>query len=451
MLTDDYKDTPQGPVPIEWNTTPLESLVETRNGLWKGKKAPFRSSRVIRNINFNNDGTLDLSNVAELDVQINQFESRQLLKGDIILERSGGGPSQPVGRVVFFNLDELDFSFSNFTTRLRVVRKPDVESKYLLYYLLHFYREGYTNALQSRTTGIRNLNFTDYKKIQIPLPPLPEQRAIAHVLTTVRQAIESTEKVIAAARELKRSMTKHLFTYGPVPIDQADQAPLKETEIGEVPEMWELSSIDDLLAIDLRNGIYKPRKFYGKGKVCIIQLNDMYSNEGRIEISRLDTLEVNENERLSYEIHTDDFVINRVSKRQEGVGAVAVVGKVDRPVVFESNMFRVRVNNSIIDNSYFYHFGQSDIYRTQAINKATKANQTSINQGALKSIRIPLPSIETQQDISKSVSTIGWKFNIEESRKVALQALFNSLLHHLMTGKVRVNKQEGFTSKENKS
>ncbi|MDY6868454.1 MAG: hypothetical protein SVT56_11235 [Chloroflexota bacterium] len=107
-------------LPRDWTISQLNNLITTRNGLWKGKKPPFRKARVIRNTNFNNDGTLDLSDVAELKVQDNQFSSRRLQQGDIILERSGGGPSQPVGRVVLFDLDDDDFSFSNFTTRLRL-------------------------------------------------------------------------------------------------------------------------------------------------------------------------------------------------------------------------------------------------------------------------------------------------------------------------------------------
>ena len=101
-------------------------------------------------------------------------------------------------------------------------------------------------------------------------------------------------------------------------------------------------------------------------------------------------------------------------------------------------MFRVRFDESLIDGSFFYHYGQSDTYKKQAINKATKGNQTSINQGNLKSILIPLPEYKIQERISLFISSLEEKVYTEKIRKDALESLFNSLLHHLMTGKVRV-------------
>ena len=93
---------------------------EFGNGLWKGKKPPFITSLVIRNTNFTKSGKIDYSDVAILDVEQRQFEQRKLVKGDIIIERSGGGPKQPVGRVAFFENEEGNYSYSNFTSRIRV-------------------------------------------------------------------------------------------------------------------------------------------------------------------------------------------------------------------------------------------------------------------------------------------------------------------------------------------
>ena len=72
-------------------------------GLWKGEHEPLNSAKVLRGTNFAGDGLLDFDDVVQLEVEERHFESRRLQPGDIIVERSGGGPKQPVGRVALFD------------------------------------------------------------------------------------------------------------------------------------------------------------------------------------------------------------------------------------------------------------------------------------------------------------------------------------------------------------
>lgn len=200
----------------DWQLKSLNEICDFKNGLWKGKKPPFIKVGVIRNTNFTKKCQLDDSNIAYIDVEVSKFQSRKLEYGDIILERSGGGPKQPVGRVVKFEKRENgDYSFSNFTSVIRIRDKEVVDFSFLYYFLYFFYRNGGTEKLQSRSTGIRNLRFKEYKQINIPIPSLPEQRRIVALLDqafeAVDQVIENTEKNLVYVRQFFETYMKNIF------------------------------------------------------------------------------------------------------------------------------------------------------------------------------------------------------------------------------------------------
>lgn len=166
-----------------WRAKTLEETCLFLNGLWKGEEPPFVNIGVIRNTNFTKEGTLDDSDIAYLDVEARKFEKRRLQFGDIILEKSGGGPKQPVGRVVLFDKAEGDFSFSNFTSALRVHNPDELNFRFLHKFLYWTYVSGITEKMQSHSTGIRNLNGDAYKAIKITFPPLPEQQRIVSIFS----------------------------------------------------------------------------------------------------------------------------------------------------------------------------------------------------------------------------------------------------------------------------
>ena len=199
----------------KWEIKKLGEVCEFGNGLWAGKKPPFKKVGVIRNTNFTKDCKLDDKDILYLEVELSQFQKRKLNFGDIILEKSGGGPKQPVGRVVIFNKTEGDFSFSNFTSVIKIKDSNKLDYNYLHRYLYFKYMSGETERMQSHSTGIRNLKFEEYKEIKILFPPLPEQRRIVSILDECFSAIERSRKNVEQnlknAKELFESYLQEVF------------------------------------------------------------------------------------------------------------------------------------------------------------------------------------------------------------------------------------------------
>ena len=187
-----------------WEYKTLGECCEKINGLWKGKKEPFVNVGVIRNANFTKEMTLDFSNIEYLYVEEKQFKTRKLRKGDLIVEKSGGSEKQPVGRAVLFLKEEGDYSFSNFTSVLRILNKDELLYNFLYKYLLYIYRRGDTKSMQKATTGIHNIEFEKYLNIQVPIIPMDEQRRIVSYLDSSFKLIDEIKnKALKSLTEAK--------------------------------------------------------------------------------------------------------------------------------------------------------------------------------------------------------------------------------------------------------
>ena len=193
----------------------LGDLCDSISGLWTGKKPPFEKATVIRNTNFTKDCKLDLSNVAVLDVETKQLQTRTLIPGDLIVEKSGGGPKQAVGRVVYFNEPIGTYSLSNFTSALRLKDSSTASPLYLHHFLYYQYVSGVTESMQSHSTGIRNLNIHQFLDIKVPLPSLEKQLEVVEKLDSAFAEIDLLEANLNFQEnyyeELMNSIQQDLF------------------------------------------------------------------------------------------------------------------------------------------------------------------------------------------------------------------------------------------------
>lgn len=169
---------------------PIDKLATFQSGLWKGEKGLLQKTKVLRNTNFKlNNGFLDYSDVAEIEVEKTQLATRTLQYGDIILEKSGGSDTQAIGRVVLFDkTDNETYSYSNFCSRIRVQDDSQVNPIYLWIILHNFYCKGGTIPLQN---GIRllNIDMDGYSKIKIPIPPIDIQKQIVEEIGKVDKSV----------------------------------------------------------------------------------------------------------------------------------------------------------------------------------------------------------------------------------------------------------------------
>ena len=244
-----------------WTYKKLGELTQTISGLWTGKKPPFRNIAVIRNTNFTKDCVLNLSNVAFIDVEERQFATRKLQKGDIIIEKSGGSDKQPVGRPVIFDIDEGDYSFSNFTSTLRILNQEEILPSFLHKVLLSKYRMGVTLKMQSKTTGLHNLDFKAYNNIIIPLPTKEEQTQIISELDSLNDSITMLQQQVTDLETLAQSLFYDMFG-DPI----------------ENPKHWSVMEMCKVAPCKSYTGVIEPND----GKFWLLNLDMVESQSGKI-------------------------------------------------------------------------------------------------------------------------------------------------------------------------
>lgn len=156
----------------------------------------FLSAACIRGSEFKH-WKRDLGSTAvERRIKISNLEKRALRSGDILVEISGGGPEQPVGRTVLISEAVIrKFSIPVVGTNfLRLIRPADnIESSYVNRYLEYFYQSGEVIKYQGGSNNLRNLKFKEYSAIALPIPSFSEQKVIAEKLDTLLAQVDSAK------------------------------------------------------------------------------------------------------------------------------------------------------------------------------------------------------------------------------------------------------------------
>jgi type I restriction enzyme S subunit len=399
----------------DWEIKKLGEIAEFYNGLWTGKKPPFINVGVIRNTNFTKDCELDDSDIVYLDVEKSQYIKRKLQYGDIILEKSGGGPKQPVGRVVVFNKESGDYSFSNFTSAIRV-NKLFVDFHYLHKYLFYSYINGITETMQSHSTGIRNLKFDEFKDISIPLPPLPEQQRIVAILdeafAAIAKAKANAEQNLKNAKELFESYLQSVFENG----------------------NWEKVKLSDL-AIEITDGDHMPPPKSENG-IPFITISNINKQTHQIDFS--DTFCVSRKYYNNLKSNRKP-IKNDVLYTVTGSFGIPVLIENDVEFCFQRHIGLIRPSAKL-NSKLLYYWILSPQAFIQANESATGTAQKTVSLKSLRNFSFPSIPLLVQQTIVEKLDALSAETkrleaiyqrkieNLEELKKSILQKAFNGEL-----------------------
>jgi type I restriction enzyme S subunit len=290
-----FQETDIGLIPTEWKVVPLRDLAANRTSDRDPREKPDKVFRYVEISGVSNE-SYRIEGWRELKGADAPSRARKIIRGGDTLFST----VRPYLRNIAQVPPELDGEIC--TTGFCVLRTEahQLDLDYLYFYAL---TNDFVNRVVAHQSGSSYpaVSNRDVLSEPIPLPPLPEQRRIAGALHTIQEAIAAQEDVIAAARELKRSLMERVFTYGP----GAEPAPTKETEIGEIPEHWEVIELQQLITSGPQNGMYKPASYYGTG-TPILRI-DAFDCGDIIERQKLKRLQLSAEELEKYGLSEGDF------------------------------------------------------------------------------------------------------------------------------------------------
>lgn len=429
-----------GEVPGDWEARALaELLSEHYPGDW-GEERGLHMAKVLRSTNLTKEGRLDVSDVAVRALSPRKTSMLAPKRGDILLERSGGGPDQPVGRVGFVEDSMAGHAFSNFLHLLR----PDadkVNSRFLGWVLYQVNRTGRIVRLEQQTTQMRNLNFRDYLTMPLPYPPSKEQAAIARILDAVDTALMRTCDAAERAQNLLASVVADLLGRG-VAGNGRLRCPLENpgafavTALGGLPRDWRLSTVGDEFDVQSGFTLNSERRPRLQKRQYLRVAN---VQRDFLDLSDVQELEAKDDEFSLRILAPDDLVVVEGHADSMQIGRCARVTEDAAGMTFQNHLFRLRTTGGMTAGFACIWLNSNYAKRYWNARCATSSGLHTINQRMLKQLALPVPSPPEQRAITSIVEQCKRVRDAHFQKQAKLQNLKHSLTHDLLTGKTRVS------------
>lgn len=282
----EYKDSNisgLGTIPKDWDVMQLKRTVDgCVNGIWGSEpKSNGEDTIVLRVADFDRP-RLTIKDAGYTFRYIDEKEkvSRKLKRGDLLLEKSGGGEKTLVGQVVLFDKD-FEAVTSNFVAKMTPLY--GFNSRFLNYVFSRFYSDRINFCSIKQNTGIQNLDSAAYLAEKFGFPQENEQAQIAdfldHETAKIDTLIDKQQQLIQLLKEKRQAVISHAVTKGLNP-----NAPMRDSGVewlGKVPEHWSFPKVKWFFKTESGGTPNTSRyeEYYQDGDIPWIRSTDLNNNE----------------------------------------------------------------------------------------------------------------------------------------------------------------------------
>lgn len=296
--------------------------------------------------------------------------------------------------------------------------------------VLSYYQGG------ARGTNVRRnrIGRADFLSIPVSLPPLGEQRQIAAILSAVDDAIEATQAVIEQLQVVKKAMMAELLVRG-LP---GRHTRFKQTEIGEVPEEWDVVRLDSSAVV--QTGVAKGKSVDDGVELPYLRVANV--QDGFVDLTEMKSILVERSSVDRFRLREGDVLFTEGGDADKLGRGCVWRGQID-PCLHQNHVFAVRPDAQRLRPEFLALWAASSRGKAYFLDCAKQTtNLASINSTQLKALPVPLPSAEVQDEVISVISSISNRVDAERACHEQLMITKAALTSVLLTGEVRVTRDE---------
>jgi len=429
--------------PSEWKIDRLKDcLASFVGGEWgddPDSDADGQDLVVLRVADFSN-GTVKHDDLTIRRIKDSKIQQRLLTNSSLLVEKSGGGENQWVGRVVYPGALPFEAICSNFIAKLEVASAQ--HAKFLNYLFSALYDSNVNRPHVRQTTGIQNLALYHYLGVNVALPPLPEQKRITAYLDASCAAIDRAVATKQQQLETLDALRKSIITPA-VLSGLSETRPMHETGnvwLSRIPTGWKLVALKRVS--ETQTGITLG-KTYEPPLIERPYLRAANVQDGFLDLEKITMIEIPANLAARYELQTGDVLMTEGGDLDKLGRGFPWEGQISG-CLHQNHVFAIRTNPRLLLPRFLAYVTASRYGRDyfEATGKRT-TNLASTNSTKVDLFPIPLPSVEEQRfivdHIDKKLDQAKQVDATITSQITTLTAYRKSLIHECVTGKRRIS------------
>ena len=404
-VRDGYKITELGEIPSDWNIMKLSEVAEIVMG-----QSPDSSS-----YNDTEDGVAFFQGKTEFG-RINPVVKKWCNNPTKI--------SKPLDILISVRAPVGDVNINNIEAcigrGLGAIRATSSSNYKYLYYAIQKYNNQLKKASQGST--FEAINSNDLKGLKLPIPHIDEQEKIALILSNVDEQIDNVDALIEKNKELKKGLMQTLLTKG------IGHTKFKTTEIGEIPEEWNIFKLSDCATII--DSLHETPE-YSESGFPMIRVVDVNGKAINTKLTNKVCETIYKKFTKKYEPKQGDIIMSRVGS----YGLVSYLKDSERVCLGQN----IVIITTELCKKYLFYVLSSEYVKNNIEKVTVGSSQKTLSLANINELKILIPSIKEQNKISLILSDIDEKIEKYENKKQKLEELKKGLMQQLLSGQIRVN------------